>query len=51
MNAREMKCLRSLVRVSRIDRVKNKEVRRSTGTVRELEKRVDQRVLKWFGYI
>ena len=32
----EMKCLRSLVGVSRMDRVRNEEVRRRAGIEREL---------------
>ena len=41
-----MKCLRSLVGVSRKDRVRNEEVRRRAGI-----ERVDQRVLRWFGHV
>ena len=37
-----MKCLRSLVGVSRMDRVRNKEVRRIAGRERELASRADQ---------
>ena len=48
MNVHEMKCWRSLVGVSRLDRVRNEEVRRRAGLERELASRVDQRVLKWF---
>ena len=47
----ELKCLRSLVGVSRMDRVKNEEVRRSAGIERELASRADQRVLRWFGHV
>ena len=46
-----MKCLRSLVGVSRTDRVRNAEVRRRTGIERELASRADQRVLRWFGHV
>ena len=45
VNALEMQCLRSLVGVSRMDRVKNEEVRRRAGIERELAGRADQRVL------
>ena len=41
MNVLEMKCFRSLVGVSRMDRVRNEEVCR----------RADQRVLRWFGHV
>ena len=47
----EMKCLRSLVGVSRMDRGRNEEVRRSAGIQRELASRVDQRVSRWLGHM
>ena len=50
VNVLEMKCLRSLVGVSRMDRVRNEEVRRRAGIERELGSR-DQRVLRWFGHV
>ena len=43
--------LRSLVGVSRMDRVRNEEVRRRAGIKKELASRADQRVLRWFGYV
>ena len=46
VNVLEMKCLRSLVGVSRMDRVGNEEVRRRAGIERELASRADQRVLR-----
>ena len=46
-----MKCLRSLVGVSRIDIVRNEEVRRRAGIEMELASRADQRVLRWFGHV
>ena len=49
VNVLEMKCLRSLVQVSRMDRVRNEEVRRRVGIERKLASRADQRVLIWFG--
>ena len=51
VNVLEMKCLRSLVGVSRMDRVRNEEVRRRAGMQRELVSRADQRVLRWFGHV
>ena len=51
VNVLEMKCLRSLVGVSRMDRVRNEEVRRRAGIERELASRADQRVLRWFGHV
>ena len=50
VNVLELKCLRSLVGVSRMDRVTNEEVRRRPGIERELASR-DQRVLRWFGHV
>ena len=47
----EMKCLRRLTGVSRMDRVRNEQVRRRAGTGRELASRADQRVLKWFEHV
>ena len=51
VNVLEMKCLRSLVGVSRMDRVMNEEVRRRAGIERGLATRADQRVLRWFGHV
>ena len=51
VNVLEMKCLRSLVGVSRMDRVRNEEVLRRAGIERELASRADQRVLRWFGHV
>ena len=51
VNVLEMKCLRSLVGVSRMDIVRNEESRRRAGIERELASRVDQRVLRWFGHV
>ena len=36
---------------SRMDRVRNEEVRRRAGIERELASRADQRVLRWFVYV
>ena len=43
--------MRSLVRVSQMDRVRNEEVRKRAGIERELASRVDQRVMRWFGHV
>ena len=51
VNVVEIKCLRRLVGVSRMDRVRNEEVRRRAGIERELASRSDQRVLRWFGHV
>ena len=42
VNVLEMKCLRSLVGVSRMDRVRNEEVRRRAGIEMKLARRVEQ---------
>ena len=47
----EIKCFRSLVGVSRMDRVGNEDVRRRAGIERELASRPDQRVLGWVGHV
>ena len=46
VNVLEMKCLRSLVGVSRLDRLRNEEVRRRSGFERKLASRTDQKVLR-----
>ena len=51
VNVLEMKYLRSLIIVSRMDRVRNDEVRRRAGIKWELASRAGQRVLKWFGHV
>ena len=43
--------MRSSVGVSRLDRVRNDEVRRRAGIERQLTSRADQRVLRWFGHV
>ena len=43
----EIMCLNTVVGVSRMDRVRNEEVRRRAGIERELASRTDQRVLRW----
>ena len=51
MNLLEMKCLRNLVGVSLMDRVRNEEVRMRAGIERELASRADRRVLRWLGHV
>ncbi len=50
LNVMEMKCLRSMCGVTRMDRVRNNEVRR-TGIVKGLAERAEQGVLQWFGHV
>ena len=51
VNVQEIKYLTRVVGVSRMDRVRRKEVRRRAGIERELASRADQRVLRWFGHL
>ena len=51
VNVLEMKCLRSLVGVSRLDRFRNEKVRKRGRTERQLASRADQRALRWFGHV
>ena len=51
VNVLEMKCFRSLVGVSRMDRVRNEEMRRRARIERDLTSRADQRVLRWFEHV
>ena len=47
----EMKCLRSMTGVSRLDGVRNEVVRARTSVRRELAARVDVNVLRWFSHV
>ena len=51
VNVLEMKCLRSLAGVSRMDRVRNEEARMRAGIERKLVSRADERVFIWFGHV
>ena len=51
LNVFEMKCLRSMTGVSRLDRVRNEVVRARTSVRRELAAKVDMNVLRWFGHV
>ena len=51
VNALEMKCLRNLVGVLRMDRVRNEEEHTRAGIDRELASRADHRVLRWFDHM
>ena len=46
VNVLQLKCLRNLVGVSRMDRVRNEEAHRRAGIGREFASRADQRVLR-----
>ena len=51
LNVFKMRCLRSMCGVTRLDRIRNDEVRRRTGVVKELTGRADENVLRWFGHM
>ena len=51
VNVLEMRCLKSLIGVSKIYRVRNVEVCRRAGIEMELAGRADQRVLRWLGHV
>ena len=51
LNVFEMKCLRSMTGVSRLDGVRNEIVRERTGVRRELAARVDMNVFRWSGHV
>ncbi len=51
LNVMEMRSLRSMCGATRMDRVRNEEVRRRRGVVRELAERAVQGVLRWFGHM
>jgi len=47
----EMKCLRRICGVNRMDRVRNEEIKRRCGVKRGVLERADERLLKWFGHM
>ena len=49
VNVLEIQCLRSLMGVTRMDRVRNEEVHIRAGINRALVSREVHKVLKWFG--
>ena len=51
LNVLEMKCLRSLVGVSQMDKVENEQVHRRAGIEREFARRANQRVFRWFEHV
>ena len=51
MNVLETKCLISLVRVSRMDCVRNEKVRIRDGIEMKQASRVDQRLFGWLGHV
>ena len=55
LNSMEMRCLRRMCKVSRVDQyrngIRNTEIRRRTGVTRDLAGRADQSMLRWFGHV
>ena len=51
LDVAEMNCLRSICGVTRRDRVRNEVVRQRVGVHEKLSKRIDRKVLKWFGHV
>ena len=51
VNVLEMKCVRNVVGVIRMDRVRNEEVRIRAGIEMDMANRVDQRVLRGFRHV
>ena len=51
VNVLEIKGLRCLVGVSRMDGVRNEEVHRRAGIEMELTSKADQRLLRWFRHV
>ena len=51
LDVMEMKCLRSMCGVTRLDRVENVELRRRVGVSRPMGVRAQEKVLSWFGHM
>ena len=51
LDVMEMKCLRSMCGVTRLDRLENVEVRRRVGVDRTMRVKAEERVLSWFGHM
>lgn len=47
----EMKCLRSMCGVTRLDRVRNERVRQMTGVQCSIGEGAEQAVLRWYGHV
>ena len=51
LNVIKMRCLSSVCRVTRMDRVRNEEVRRRASVAKELAGRAEQSTLRWHGHM
>ena len=47
----EMQCLRSILGVSRMSRIRNEEIRRCTGSEKTIVEVIKDKRLKWFGHV
>ncbi len=47
----EMTRLRGILGLSRMDRVRNEDARRTVELERKLSEKVDQRLLRWYGHM
>ena len=51
LNVFEMRCLRSMIGVSRVDRIRNNVIRQITGVERDLARKSEDSVLRWYGHM
>ena len=51
LNVFEIKCLRPMVVVKRLDRVMNDGIRRKAAIEETLAEKVDRTVIRWFGHL
>ena len=47
----EIQCLRSILGVSRLSRIRNEEIRRFTGSEKTIIEVIKDKRLKWFGHV
>ena len=47
----EIQCLRSILGVSRLNRIRNEEIRRITGSEKTIIEMIKEKRLKWFGHV
>ena len=51
LDVMEMRCLRSMCGMTRMDRLRNEVVRERLGVEEKLSERVDRKVLKWYWHV
>ena len=47
----EMNCLRSILGVSKLNRIRNEDIRRITGSEKTITEAINDKRLKWFGHV